>query len=128
MLRSRLPSQLQLLALPQLLGGLAPSSSACLAQAGTVGGAAAATAVVTTAGAVQQQQHPLRRCYAAEAEPQEGVSDVARAAHELGLDAVPLEELKGGCESGVGVWLAGVVGEGAGANSSSSSSVGCLHM
>lgn len=97
MLRSRLPSQLQLLALPQLLGGLAPSSSACLAQAGAVGGAAAATAVVTTAGAAQQQQqHPLLRCYAAEAEPQEGVSEVARAAHELGLDAVPLEELKGG--------------------------------
>jgi hypothetical protein len=95
MLRSRLQSQLQLLALPQLLCSV-PSSSTHTAAAGAlVTAAAAATTAADARHAAGQQLRPLR-WYAADAQPQESAasSEVARAAHELGLDAVPLEELK----------------------------------
>jgi hypothetical protein len=122
MLRSRLQSQLQLLALPQLLSGARGNSSSLSLPAATAA-AAAATGVPADAQHAAQLQ-PVR-WFAAESAPesqQQPNSEVARAAHQLGLDAVPLEQLKCECwhvaveTRGFGLWaiigMAGPVIEG----------------
>lgn len=102
MLRGRLQSQLQLLALPHLLGGLrGGSSSSCCLEASS--SAVAVTAAAVTPAHSRSPQHlyqqQQRRGYAADAEPalEQLRGEVQQAAHELGLDAVPMEQLKGGC-------------------------------
>lgn len=110
MLRSRLQSLPQLLALPQLLSSVRGGSSSLSFPSAT--GAAVTAAAV--AGAPKDSRHAVQlqplRWFAAEPEPDGRLSgDVARAAHELGLDAVPFEELKSKCSrGGVGMQSCGV--------------------
>lgn len=92
MLRKRAQAHLQHLLSPQLQA-LLRGGCCCLLPA-TAAAAAVADAAAGAAGTAQQQ---ALRFYAAKAETAEDIeTEAQQAAHQLGLDAVPLEELKGG--------------------------------